>query len=459
MPDEQFRFEIAISFAGDTKRESVRRVAELLRQRIGDKKVFFDEWFEAELAGPDAQIVLQRIYGEKTRLVVACVCQRYNEKPWTQDEWRAILSFERKLRDAGEENLLRMRFLPLRFGDGKVDGLFDTAIVPDVRNRTPEAIAELILERLRLAIGDETLTVSNISTNTQPNNPPITKGVAAPKMALEPINKFAYEKLRNLVVNVLAADTTRKFIVKCNKLSETTTADELATKIFESPQPMSFLRKCVRQDDHKREIADPMTEVTTNMCRLVELISPICFIQDSDLAELDLHLKQDAHHAPVNTRDETVAKSQVAYIKRISVHLQDGNDWQTISSSVKPGRRESVSAMPHPPELGIYADGAPGREDIVDIFRDALFKAVTPHSPSLEAIQGALQDMSEYDEVFICVLFRSRLSDSNLTQLSTAFPHLVLLTAQDVDDGRHQRVLGQINAIRDEFGPKRTRAT
>jgi hypothetical protein len=33
------------------KRDLVRRTAELLREKIGDRKIFFDEWFEAELAG------------------------------------------------------------------------------------------------------------------------------------------------------------------------------------------------------------------------------------------------------------------------------------------------------------------------------------------------------------------------------------------------------------------------
>jgi hypothetical protein len=118
----EYRFEIAISFAGDNKRDLVREVAELLQQKLGKGKVFFDEWFESELAGNDAQIVLQNIYKTKTRLVVTCVCQRYNEKPWTQDEWRAIQAFERDLRDAGSDNLKRLRLLPLRFGDGDIDG-------------------------------------------------------------------------------------------------------------------------------------------------------------------------------------------------------------------------------------------------------------------------------------------------------------------------------------------------
>jgi len=146
-----YRFEVALSFAGDGKRERVRAVAELLQQELGAGRVFFDEWFVTELAGHDAQVVLQNIYRSSTRLVVTCVCKRYNEKPWTQEEWRAIVSFERTLRDAGGENIRRMRFLPLRFGDGEVDGIFDTAIVPDVRALTPAEIARLILERLDLA--------------------------------------------------------------------------------------------------------------------------------------------------------------------------------------------------------------------------------------------------------------------------------------------------------------------
>ena len=159
-----YRFSVAISFAGDNKRSVVRNVATILKDALGDGRVFFDEWFEAELAGPDAQIVLQNIYQKSSFLVVTCVCERYNEKTWTQDEWRAIQSFERTLRDAASDNKKRMRFLPLRFGDGQVDGLFDTAIVPDVRERTNEDIASLILERLKLA---ETGVINVTSTTVQ----------------------------------------------------------------------------------------------------------------------------------------------------------------------------------------------------------------------------------------------------------------------------------------------------
>lgn len=110
---EEYRFEVAFSFAGEN-RELVQKVAQLLRDSLGEDKVFYDEWFEHELTGVDAQIVLQTIYGEQSRLVVPCISKRYNEKPWTQDEWRAIQALERELRDAEEGNAKRLRILPLR---------------------------------------------------------------------------------------------------------------------------------------------------------------------------------------------------------------------------------------------------------------------------------------------------------------------------------------------------------
>jgi hypothetical protein len=158
-----YRFEIALSFAGDNKRDAVREVATLLRAEIGATRVFFDEWFESELAGHDGQTLLQNIYRSNAHLVVVCICGRYGEKPWTQEEWRAIQSFERTLRTPSAPPYFRFRLLPLRFGDGDVEGLFDTAIVPDVRSRTPQQIAQLILERHQLAKGGQVKSVSSDS--------------------------------------------------------------------------------------------------------------------------------------------------------------------------------------------------------------------------------------------------------------------------------------------------------
>jgi hypothetical protein len=203
-----FRFEVAFSFAGDGKRDKVREVARVLRDELGDGHVFFDEWFEAELAGPDAQIVLQQYYRSATRLVVACVCDRYGEKPWTQEEWRAIQSLERGLRDAGSANLRRLRFLPLRFGDGQVDGLLDTAIVPDVRHRSTQEVADLILERLRLARGDGAPQQPLIEIRAQSGRHKFLPSIGSrrTRLALASFAVFIVGTALTLVVNVDGGD-------------------------------------------------------------------------------------------------------------------------------------------------------------------------------------------------------------------------------------------------------------
>ena len=191
-----YRFSVAISFAGDNKRSIVRAVATILRDKLGEGRVFFDEWFEAELAGHDANTVLQTIYQKSSYLVVTCVCQSYNEKPWTQEEWRAIQSFERTLRDAGSENKKRLRFLPLRFGDGNVDGLFDTAIVPDVRERSPEQIAELILQRLKLS-GNNDVNKAHLSYVEDPDESAVNVDILPSPARLPAQHRMPYPSLGN----------------------------------------------------------------------------------------------------------------------------------------------------------------------------------------------------------------------------------------------------------------------
>ena len=48
----------------------------------------------------------------------------------------------------------RLAILPIRVGEGEVAGILFNAIVPDVRDRTPQQAAKLILDRLRLVAPD-----------------------------------------------------------------------------------------------------------------------------------------------------------------------------------------------------------------------------------------------------------------------------------------------------------------
>ena len=74
------KFLVAFSFAGE-QRDLVRAIAEAVEARLGRSTVFFDEWYEAYIAGDGADIVLQGIYGEGCDVAVVCVSERYGDKP------------------------------------------------------------------------------------------------------------------------------------------------------------------------------------------------------------------------------------------------------------------------------------------------------------------------------------------------------------------------------------------
>ena len=145
LPD---KFLVAFSLAGE-QRELVRAIAEAVETQLGRGTVFFDEWFEYYLAGDDADLKLQKIYGEQCALAVVCVSQAYGGKPWTLAEHGAIRARQMKA-EASSDRREQDSVLPIRVGDGEVEGILFNAIVPDVRSRSAAQSAELVLERLYL---------------------------------------------------------------------------------------------------------------------------------------------------------------------------------------------------------------------------------------------------------------------------------------------------------------------
>lgn len=225
--NKKYRFTVALSFAGDNKRSKIREVSEHLIKSLGEDKVFFDELYESELAGHDSQTVLQNIYKESTELVVACVCERYNKKPWTQEEWRAIQSFERTIRDADTNNYKRLRFLPLRFDDGKVDGIFDTAIVPDVRQCSSVEIANKILDRL------DTLRSKHQSDSDAPQK---TEGTPLP------VNSTTYEDTTT-ISSEITTSSDKEGTAASERFSSFEFTDEFTTFINSTEIGYSHPRK------------------------------------------------------------------------------------------------------------------------------------------------------------------------------------------------------------------------
>src|SRR5262249_45985187 len=108
--------------------------------------VFYDDWYEHWIAGCDADLLLQQLYGEWTELVVVCVSKAYGDKPWTRTEHRAVRARLMRTVTAAD----RYRVLPVRVGDGEVEGVLLNEIVPDLRGRLAAEAAALIVDRLNL---------------------------------------------------------------------------------------------------------------------------------------------------------------------------------------------------------------------------------------------------------------------------------------------------------------------
>ncbi|MEU4241984.1 TIR domain-containing protein [Actinoplanes sp. NPDC026619] len=137
------KFLVAFSLAGE-QRALVRALAEEVERRLGDSTVFYDEWFEFYLAGGDADLKLQRIYHERCELAVICISGEYGSKPWTRAEHTAARA--RYMAAAGSDD--GDRVLPVRVGEGEVDGIHLNHIVPDLRDRALADAAQLIIDRL-----------------------------------------------------------------------------------------------------------------------------------------------------------------------------------------------------------------------------------------------------------------------------------------------------------------------
>jgi len=142
------QFTVAFSLAGE-QRQLVLPIAQEVEAILGRSRVFYDDWYEYWIAGADADLLLQRLYGEGTELVVVCVSGAYGDKPWPRTEHRAVRARLMQAASAAD----RHRIFPVRVGDGEMEGALLNEIMPDLRRKTPAEAAEMIVARLNLARG------------------------------------------------------------------------------------------------------------------------------------------------------------------------------------------------------------------------------------------------------------------------------------------------------------------
>lgn len=138
---EEMRFKVALSFPGE-KREYVAAVAVEVKKRLGRNAVFYDKDFTAQLARPNLDTLLQRIYLNNSDLVVVFLCAEYERKDWCGLEWRAIRTIIKNKNDHA--------IMFMRFDNADVRGSFSIDGYVDLEEHTPLEAARMIVERVRL---------------------------------------------------------------------------------------------------------------------------------------------------------------------------------------------------------------------------------------------------------------------------------------------------------------------
>lgn len=137
-------YEVVLSFAGED-RVYVDQVAKILRE--SDIALFYDNYEEVTLWGKNLTEHLHKVYSSSARYCVMFISQHYAEKVWPTHERRS--AFEKAI-NSKEEYIL-----PARFDDTEIPGLNKHISYIDLRKKTPNDFAALIIQKLGHTIDEE----------------------------------------------------------------------------------------------------------------------------------------------------------------------------------------------------------------------------------------------------------------------------------------------------------------
>jgi len=138
---EEMRFKVALSFPGE-RRDYIATVADEVKKRLGVGTVFYDKDFTAQLARPNLDTLLQRIYLSNSDLVVVFLCKDYERKEWCGLEWRAIRTIIKNKNDHA--------VMFMRFDKAEVSGALSVDGYVNLEEYSPIQAARMIVERVRL---------------------------------------------------------------------------------------------------------------------------------------------------------------------------------------------------------------------------------------------------------------------------------------------------------------------
>jgi len=134
--DEELKYDVAFSFAGE-RREYVGKVAAELRK--SGIEVFYDEYNQTDSWGRNLVDHFHDIYGKKASFVVVFISEEYPLKTWTNYEREVITA-----RSLVEKGFL----LPARFDDTDVKGLPNSIGYMDLKKFSSEEFAHEIIKKL-----------------------------------------------------------------------------------------------------------------------------------------------------------------------------------------------------------------------------------------------------------------------------------------------------------------------
>lgn len=132
-------FKAAMSFPGE-RRAYVAEVVGALRQVVGPDSIFYDYDYQAQLARPNLDTLLQDIYRNRSELIVVFLCADYARKQWCGLEWRIV----RDIIKAKEDD----RVMFIRFDDAPIDGVLSIDGYVDARIFGADDVAKFIVQRL-----------------------------------------------------------------------------------------------------------------------------------------------------------------------------------------------------------------------------------------------------------------------------------------------------------------------
>lgn len=141
-PFRDVHFKVAVSFPGEY-REYVSQVVDTLFESLGPDTIFYDIHYQADLARPNLDLLLQETYRNRSDLVVVFLCAEYQAKQWCGLEWRAIRDI---IKSRSDESIMFVRF-----DDAPVDGTLSIDGYIDARAHPPEVVARYILQRVGAA--------------------------------------------------------------------------------------------------------------------------------------------------------------------------------------------------------------------------------------------------------------------------------------------------------------------